>query len=172
MAQVSLAPRPSADWPAASRVASRPPGATLAARSLVCKAAQAPRCGTAISGQTQPIFSGFTVRAADLPGQNGRNVRATSTSPAAPFSWAASGDTPKVCMPAWLTFMVSDQGWAACAGTRDDTVSCAPGTGKSAAAPGWPARNLFIDPRLATGTSDDQSCTDRPVSGAAVGLAM
>src|SRR5215470_282705 len=172
MAQVSRALRPSADWPAASRVASRPPGATLAASSLVSSAAHAPRCGTPISGQTQPMFSGFTVRAADFPGQNGRNVRATSSSPTGPLSWAASGYTPNVRMPAWLTFMVSDQGWAACAGTRDDRVRRAPGTGKSTAAPGWPARNLSMDCRLDMAVFDDQSCTERFVSGAAVGLAM
>src|SRR5215471_17121729 len=172
MAQVSWALRPAADWPAASRVASRPPGATLAARSLVCSAAQAPRCGTSISGQTQPMFSGFTVRAADFPGQNGRNVRAASSSPAGPLSWAASGYTPNVCMPAWLTFMVSDHGWAPCAGTRDDRVSCAPGTGKFTTSPCWPAKKLLMDCRLATGMFDDQSCTDRPASGADVGLAM
>src|SRR5215469_3436488 len=172
MAQVSRALRPSADWPAASRVARRPPGATLAASSLVSSAAHAPRCGTPISGQTQPMFSGFTVRAADFPGQKGRNVRATSSSPIAPLSWAASGYTPNVRMPAWVTFMVSDQGRVACAGTRDDRVSCAPGTGKPTAALGWPARKLVMDCRLAIAVFDDQSCTDRPASGVAVGLAM
>src|SRR5262252_6389559 len=121
MAQVSWALRPSSDRPAASRVASRPPGATLAARSLVSNAAQAPRCGTSISGQTQPMFSGFTVRTADLPGQNGRNVRATSSSLPVLLlvSWAANGYTPNLVMPTWATGRVSDQDWAAWAGTRD-----------------------------------------------------
>ncbi len=140
MAQVSCAPRPAADWPAVSRVASRPPGATLPASTLLSNAEQAPRCGVSISGQTQPMLSGFTVRAADFPGQNGRNVRATFSSVPALVNWATSGYTPNVRMPAWVTSSVSDQAWVAWAGTRDGRLSCAPGTGASRTAPGCPAR--------------------------------
>src|SRR5262249_58771011 len=132
------------------------------------RAGQGARGGRWITEPTKPRSSGYAVRAADFPGQKGRNVRATSSSvPALLVSWAASGYTPNVCMPAWLTFMVSDQDRAACAGTRDDRVSCAPGTGKSATAPGWPDRKLVMDPRLVTAMVDDQSCTDGPASGTA-----
>src|SRR5262249_42219868 len=126
--------------PAASKVASRPPGATLPARLLVRSAGQAPRCGTSTSGQTQPMSSGFTDRAAGFLGQNGRNVRATSSPVPEPVSWAASGYAPNVRMPTRVTLIVSDQDWVACAGTRDGRVSSAPGTGAASGASSCPAR--------------------------------
>ena len=123
-----MARRPSADWPAASSVLSRPLGATLAASSLLSSAGHAPRCGVSMSGQTQPTVSGFTVRAAFFPGQNGRRVRATSSTTPALLSWAASGYTPNMCIPTWLTSSVRVHCSVSCGGTRPGRVICAPDT--------------------------------------------
>ena len=123
-----MARRPAADRPAASSELSRPSGATLAASSLLSSAGHAPRCGVSMSGQTQPMVSGFTVRAACFPGQNGRRVRATSSSAPALLSCAASGYTPNVRIPAWVTSNVMVHGSVPCGGTRPGRVSSAPGT--------------------------------------------
>ena len=110
---------------------SRPFGATLAASSLDSSAGHAPRCGVSMSGQTQPIVSGFTVRAACFPGQNGRRVRATPSTAPVLLSCAASGYTPNVCIPTWATFRVRLHCAVPCGGTRPAKGTCAPGVSVS-----------------------------------------
>ena len=77
MAQVRSALLAAGVTPAASRPASRPPGATLAARLLLSSAWQAAWCGESMTGQTQAICSGPA--RGDLAGQNGRKLRSVSS---------------------------------------------------------------------------------------------